>query len=710
MSKIIPFRVQSHVLKLLGDELIGHDRLAIFELVKNAYDADATKVQVTLDLMSEPAEITVLDNGCGMRPDVIEHGWLEIGTDIKRGRRNRNRSPKFERMPLGEKGVGRLAVQKLGEKVGVTTRAEGEAEYQFFVDWDELIGSSTYLGDGLQVEVIRNASPRIFHDDTGTLIQIRGLHREEWTHREVRDLYRLVTSLSNPFEKVDSFQVELALPGREDEIADLPSVKDMLETAVWRFEFNLDETGKFSWHYKFIPPRFKGLEARDSEGDGKLELVPQDDDLVIESSENQEDIFLSAASLTGIGPISGRFYAFYRRGEILKESGSPALIKAWLDSQTGVRIYRDHVRVFNYGEPDDDWLGLNARRINRPKGKLGTQSVIAHIDLDLEKSPTLKEKTNREGFDDNETFRRLRRITLSIFDKLEREHAGDREKIDKALKGEASVPGIKVAMDKLADLAKRNKLEVEVKPLLKSIQNELDEFRELMVSSGMAGMNLALVFHEVVHSIDSIRRKLDNKSDPAAIRMEIDHLRKLLDTFKPLLQRERVRKLLVRDLVERAFNLHQDRFSRHGVVFSNWTADPKKSISFPITGPLSLLVGALSNVIDNAIYWVRYRQERDATKSPCAIVVLSSWDDERGGLIAVVDNGPGFQLPTDQVGTPFHSTRAGGMGLGLYYCKLVMESLGGRLEAMDAAQLRDEFDIPSGYDGAAIVFYFKGEK
>ncbi len=126
MSNKIQFRVQSHVLKLLGDELIGHDRLAIFELVKNAYDADATKVDVTLDLASEPAQITVKDNGCGMHPDVIEHGWLEIGTDIKRGTKNRKRSPKFKRMPLGEKGVGRLAVQKLGEMVRVTTRAAGE--------------------------------------------------------------------------------------------------------------------------------------------------------------------------------------------------------------------------------------------------------------------------------------------------------------------------------------------------------------------------------------------------------------------------------------------------------------------------------------------------------------------------------------------------------------------------------------------------------
>lgn len=438
MDKNVSFRVQSHVLKLLGDELIGHDRLAVFELVKNSYDADATIVDVTLNLEIEQPTITVLDNGSGMTMQAIEHGWLEIGTDSKR-LAHRIRSPLLRRMPLGEKGVGRLAVQKLGKEVRVLTRHKDEPEYQFIIDWDRLINSSKYLGDGLQVNIQINDDPKIFKDDqTGTQIKVRGLHNEEWSRREIRDLYRLVTSLSNPFEKVDSFQVNLVLPNREHEISDLPNVKEMLDTAVWVFDFNLNENGEFSWKYRFQPPRFKKLAPRSTEDSkDKLELLEQDDDdLAFFHNGKDKNIFLVPELLRGIGPIHGSFYGFYRRSELLKESGSPAQIKKWLDSQTGVRVYRDNVRVFNYGEPGDDWLGLNARRINRPTGKLGTQSVISHIEINLEKSPELKEKTNREGFDDNNAFRRLRWITLSIFDKFEREHSSDRELIDKALKGD----------------------------------------------------------------------------------------------------------------------------------------------------------------------------------------------------------------------------------------------------------------------------------
>lgn len=128
MPRRVPFRVQSHVLKLLGDELIGHDRLAVFELVKNAYDADATEVVVKLALGTEPPMIVVSDNGTGMTADTIEHAWLEIGTDAKRTKGERKRTP-MGRVPLGEKGVGRLAVQKLGAQVKLTTRHEGSPEY-----------------------------------------------------------------------------------------------------------------------------------------------------------------------------------------------------------------------------------------------------------------------------------------------------------------------------------------------------------------------------------------------------------------------------------------------------------------------------------------------------------------------------------------------------------------------------------------------------
>lgn len=714
MSRKLPFRVQSHVLKLLGDELIGHDRLAVFELVKNSYDADATIVDVTLSLTSTPPSIIVSDNGEGMSADVIENAWLEVGTDSKRASEKRRRTL-LGRLPLGEKGVGRLAIQKLGEKVRLVTRKIDQPELEFSLDWAELIESSRYLGDGLQVSVSENSPPRFFKDSSGTIVEITKLHRAEWTRREIRDLYRLVTSLSNPFDSSDSFAVNLHLPGKEGEIEGLPSMNDMVKTAVWDFRFKLQEDGGFEWTYEFNPPKFKGLQKRQTSDIEKLQLLePEEDDIPIggESRAKKNDrIFLNSDDLDGIGVIAGRFYAFHRRDEILRASGAPQQLKKWLDNQTGVRVYRDNIRVFNYGEPGEDWLGLDARRINRPTGKLGTRSIIAQISLDLDGSEGLKEKTNREGFDDNETFRRFRRIILSVFDRFQREHSFDRTEIDKALKGEQEAPPpIQGALEQLELLGKQHKLEKEIKPIISSIEGELKTLREIMVSSGLAGMNLALIFHEIVHTIDRIQRRLHGNASPDDIRKEVDHLRKLLDTFKPLLQRDPPRNVSVEDLVGRAVGMHEDRFQRHEIVLSNWTSDSEKRHDFSLKIPRGLMVAAISNVIDNAIYWARYRRERDNREMPGAILILSSWDEEFGGMIAVVDNGPGFQLAHDQLGTPFHSTRAGGMGLGLFYCKTVMESIGGTLEVTDVVGLREVVDIPEAYDGAAIIFNFKDEK
>lgn len=88
---IFSFKANSHILSLLGDELIGSDNLAIFELVKNSYDADASHVKIIFDNINTPeATITIEDNGCGMSLETIEKSWLEIGTDFKRGKNKKS--------------------------------------------------------------------------------------------------------------------------------------------------------------------------------------------------------------------------------------------------------------------------------------------------------------------------------------------------------------------------------------------------------------------------------------------------------------------------------------------------------------------------------------------------------------------------------------------------------------------------------------------
>lgn len=703
-------RARSHLLQLLGEELIGDDRLAIFELVKNSYDADATAVSIVADLRPRGDQsIVVEDNGSGMTLDDITGKWLELATDSRRKDRS-VRSRRFHRLPLGEKGVGRIASFKLGRFVTLTTRAAGAAEYEVRIDWDELIAQGPYLED-LKVRVIPRSQPRFFRDkSTGTRIEISELRRKDWTRGDLRKLYRLVTSLASPFQTPDQFVVRFSAPGRESEVVDLISPSEFLEHAVWKFHFTL--SGKaFDWEYSFRPPHWKGVTPRvEKEKGDRLALTPAvAEDGRKTRTEDEDQLILRSGDLKGIGPIQGHIFAYYRRSEVLNATGSSSQMKAWLDDQTGVRVYRDGVRVFTYGEGSDDWLGLNIRRINMPGGKLGTNSVVAAIDLNLEESVGLREKTNREGFDQNETFGRLRRIVLSVFEHVERLHADDRKSLDNAIKGtggEEKPPRFTEAIGHLRKGLQTNKLDTSFARDIDAIEQDFMELRDVMTNAGMAGLNLAVIFHEVEREVDALANAVERGLDGKRIREQIEHLHQLLQGFAPLLRKNPARLVFASELVRAASRTRESRFRFHKIDFAAPLLT-KEEPDFKVRGASNLLTGSIGNLIDNAIYWSRYRKERDERTVPAAVLVTSQWNKgARTGMIAVVDNGPGFSISDRKAIEAFFTTRPGGMGLGLYFANLVMEQIGGELTVHSASDLRDEMSIPKKFDGAAVALRF----
>jgi hypothetical protein len=133
--------VKPRLLTLLGDQLIRDANLAVFELVKNSYDADATSCSVTLQHAadSQKARILVQDDGAGMDEHTLRNVWMVIATDFRHRQRLSNmRTPKFHRYPLGEKGLGRLSIHKLGRFIRLITRVRGGRELVLEFDWDVL--------------------------------------------------------------------------------------------------------------------------------------------------------------------------------------------------------------------------------------------------------------------------------------------------------------------------------------------------------------------------------------------------------------------------------------------------------------------------------------------------------------------------------------------------------------------------------------------
>ncbi|MGN8134623.1 ATP-binding protein [Paraburkholderia sp. 22099] len=706
------FQARAHVLKLLGDELIGDDRLAVFELVKNAYDADATNVQVTVDLNAPEPYISVEDDGTGMDRDTIVTKWLEIGTPSKRGA-NKVVSKRFLRYPLGEKGVGRLAAHKLGTQQRLLSRAENKREYFVKVDWSENLSGDKRI-DETSVDIRELSQPLKYKENrTGTCLKITQLERAEWTRRDIRSLKKLISTLVSPFASVDSFSVKLDVPGRESWLNDIFDVDDILDNAIWKFSFSI-VNAKISWKYEFSPPSMSGVEKRvTSKDDDSLRLIELTAEDRKRLDRDDESISLISSDLNGIGDITGHFFVYYRRADLMKKIGNTQQLKEYLDEQTGVRVYRDGIRVYNYGEAGDDWLGLNVRRINRPAERMATNSVIAAINLKLTDSDQLKEKTNREGFDENPAFLRFRHIIQSVVELLDITRQDDRRQLDAALRGKSEATPHPESFEHAVDIVKKaikdKGLEGDLKPHIDTIEREYKQVRSVMVSSGLAGLNLATIFHEVEREIGAINKGIENNESLDSLKKRTGHLVSLLDGFAPLLKRNSQKRATAYSLVDRAFILSKSRLAHHKIHFSSPLLSGEVD-DFVTECPPNLVIGALRNLIDNAIYWARARAEEDPSVSrPPFIYITAFADSAESHAIAVVDNGPGFELPVDMATQPFETTKPGGMGLGLYFTNLVMESIGGSFSVMSAEELRDYIQIPTPLDGAAVILKFKNK-
>lgn len=692
------FRPRARILQLLGDELIGSPRLAVFELVKNAYDADANEVSVTLDLSNPNApEIIVIDDGDGMSLKTIQEIWLVPGNDHRKEQREKKiRTKKHLRLPLGEKGLGRFAVHKLGEKIRLTTRADNQLECVVEIDWSELI-NKPFLDDA--PITIKERKPEIFlGDQTGTLVEIFDLRNKSWTRREVRSLHKQITSICSPFDAPESFYATMLVPGHENWINDLLSPQSILDRAPWRYKFTIDTNGTISWDYKFTPVPGVKLEGRRVEKKGSGLLLPKEG--------NSKRLLADANYLSGIGEIVGEFYVYDRDREILKLMSDVQMLTEYLDENGGIRIYRDGIRVYNYGEPGVDWLGLDLRRVNRPTRKISNNLIIGVIHLSLELSNNLIEKTSREGFVDNDALERLKNLVLSGLAVFETERDLDKDRIRKIIQQSIDpvAANIQRPIESLKSAMRKHGVLETFEPYIKKLEEDYQSMQETLLTAGMSGLNLAVIFHEVERGVRTLHRAIEDGADIKNAALQARDLTKLLDGFSGLLRRDDQKAHEARKLILRARELTSSRLRFHqAALMCPFLETGEKGFNSFFS--FGLVLNALVNVIDNALYWLQVRwPETDAKQRKLYIGI--SYDFELGPAIIIGDNGPGFQDDPENMVRPFFTRRPSGMGLGLYYANLAMELNGGLLAFPD----KGEIELPKEIDGAVVALIFKEVK
>ncbi len=700
------FRANSHILSLLGDELIGTDNLAIFELVKNAYDADATIVKIVFENINTPdAKIIVEDNGCGMSLKTVETSWLEIGTSFKRGK-NRVPSKKFGRISLGEKGVGRLAVHKLASNIILETKEANDLFGSTLeINWSDLMSKAKYIED--TEVVVKDCERNQFIDaQHGTRITLANLRRRRWEKKEIRSLARTVNTLISPFDtQKDNFVVELILPTEyQPWINDIFNIGQIIQSATYHFKFSIDVNGVYTWNYNFTPPSiFKLKTDPTSNNNDSIE----DKKLILYSNKKNGNLILSSSELAGIGSITGELHVFNLVSEVLNTFNQTKNIKDYLKENAGVRVYRDGIRVYNYGESGNDWMGLDVVRTNNPGAKFGNNTILGTINLNLKDSTRLKEKTNREGFDENDTYEIFKNICFSIVSHAANVAQQDRTKLDFAIKKDRKVNkvGFSETVEELKKLIVKKNLQTELGAAVLKVEQDYTEMRDVMLNSGMAGLNLSIVFHELEREVRYINEDIKRGSNIELISEKVRNVMLLLDGFSPILKQQNRKAENISSIVNRVKNLSQSRLIYHNIILSSPLLSDEAE-DFQVLAQTNLLVSAINNIIDNSIYWTRVKQEKTGENHKPFIYISTNTKDFNGPTLIIGDNGDGFKLPSDELTRPFVTTRPGGMGLGLYYASMVMELAGGKILFIDPK----DYELPATITGAVIALVFNNEK
>lgn len=384
----VGFSVDAGIIDRLGRELVAKQETAVSELVKNAYDADATKVDLAFVDTNKPGgKLWVRDNGTGMNREELINGFMRLSSTDKI---HHPISPRFKRQRAGRKGIGRFAAQRLGNRLIIRTRKEGaEKVLRVTIDWQQFQNDRDLIGIRNRIEEVAPMKD----ERKGTILIIQGL-REPWTKAAITRVYRYILDLIQPFPLSDERK---ALENKQDPgfkanfyqvLNGKPLVIDE-DSFIFRYalaviEGRVDESGQGYWSLKSEKLDFE-------ENDVKIGKERDEADRKFECLRN---INLKA------------HYFIYDSGLIPPHQMSR--IRKLGDEKGGIRLYRNGFRVLPYAEPFDDWLKLDysARRriILVPHSNNNFFGFVEITDVNAD---TFEETSSREGLLENDAFKEL---------------------------------------------------------------------------------------------------------------------------------------------------------------------------------------------------------------------------------------------------------------------------------------------------------------
>lgn len=714
MNETLTIRPYARLITMLGDQLIKNELIALVELIKNSYDADASWVKVSfIDFASDysltaTSKIIIEDDGCGMNADILKKHWLNPATPDKLRRKAVNAKTEKGRILQGEKGIGRFAIFKLGKTIKITTRRQRQDDKGHFIDeGDDVENTLVYdfskyddnflkengqdkdlFLENLQVEFSQAPPTTIVSKDIilgttkrkrkpyGTIIEISNL-KTKWTGLRVARVQKEVGKLQPIFSQdtYGDFGVWIYKDNQIHESQD--RYKEQLQNCLENKSVFKVTHGRYSSTDNIISFKINGQDVR---------LGFKDSDI---SGLKQFEKFNTPEYKTECGSFRFEFYIF----DFNVDSENPS--KYFLDSndkkiirEHRIYLYRDGLRVMPYGDPEDDWLRIDiARGTIRADEFLSNDQVVGCVYISQEENPKLIDKTNREGLIEDgralDDFITVLQLILKYLRKkpfaqylIDKQRKKEIDRIKRGRPSELIETAKKQYADDQKTLTFLKSFERSYKKEKKVLEDRINKTENLAavgLSIETASHDVMLFIRKTLENQDSLIRDLmtGEEIDKQELLKRLTLIRGNLSIVETQMKdvqllfpstKSRTKNINVKEIIDKVNGLYKRAFN-----------DNKIFVDFDVTErPLivkttdAVLLQVFINLFDNSLYWLKTvdRERR----------IRISIDGNKQRLI-FSDNGPGIK--DDDVNYVFEAFYSGkgeeGRGLGLYIAKQLLD-------------------------------------
>jgi signal transduction histidine kinase len=616
-ENVFRFEASARLQRLFGRELIPDDGSAIEELVKNAYDSNATEVTITLTRPTgeREGEIEIRDNGFGLSPREFGRVWMRAGYSEKTGQP----LPETSRIQVGEKGIGRFAADKLGRHLVVLTKSRGAREtLKVTFDWPRFEkGKRRLLSDiAIPYELVREEL--LSGRTSGTILRITKL-RADWPDKAIEKLRQRLAGLLNPYDPEQAFRIVLKAPVRR---LSGPIVPNEIRGANFEWEVTRASTGRVRIK------RRRRIESSSTEW-ADWENLPAP---APEKLGDDRDF----------GPLRARFFFFVDRPKKANVG----------DTVPGVAVFRDGLKVEPAGSSESDWLGLLEKRAKRAGHMpLVPSRLFGFVEISREDNPHLQDATNRRAFIHGPQLDSFRDFLKARLDELEaqveEEVAQPRWERSRQIKSQKLIQ------------ARHSTLSIMSLSLAHELRQPLQAIR-------LASGNIEEHLRQQGVAIEAVN------AAAGVIRRSVDRIDRHIQFLKTLGSGREETELF--DGVETA-NEVIGVFGDFAAA-RNTTVVSEGTPGSTVHGNRATTLAALTNLVLNALQAIE--QQADEREHHVKIAVTTS---DGHTIMRVIDDGPGIpEANRTRLFKRQTTSKQGGMGVGLIVWREALQMFDGDLE------------------------------